>query len=43
MLNTVTSDMVDKRFEEGSFYYLAISDQTVLCGWEYKPTENGNI
>lgn len=42
MINKVTSDMVDKRFKDGSFYYLAIDENTVLCVWDYKPTENGN-
>ena len=42
MINKITSDMVDKRFEEGSFYCLTIDEHTVICVWEYKPTENGH-
>lgn len=42
MIDKISAEMVDKRFNEGKFESFVLSEQTLVCIWRYKPTSNSD-
>ncbi len=40
MIDKITPEMINKRFESGKFRSIRISENTLLGIWNYRPNEN---